>query len=147
VAPAGHSRAAGRRVSAGRPGTLERGVTRRSRNAAAAIPRGEFGPCDPRRPASPTGASVRLTSVVLVIPTRRGGERSEGTSGGRVFAARKRAPDGQCRHGFAGRPAPAYPLGRTAIGGACRQPGVGSRALAAGRWQECISSRALAAGH
>jgi hypothetical protein len=50
VAPAGHSRAAGRRVSAGRPGTLERGVTRRSRNAAAAIPRGEFGPCDPRRP-------------------------------------------------------------------------------------------------
>jgi hypothetical protein len=46
-----------------------------------------------------TGASVRLARVALAIPTRRDDERSEGTSGGRVPASRKRAPDGQCRHG------------------------------------------------
>ncbi len=33
--------------------TLERGATPRSRNAAGAIPRGESGPCDPRRADHP----------------------------------------------------------------------------------------------
>ncbi len=72
--------------------TLERGDTPRRRNAAGAIPRGESGPCDPRR-WDHTGASVRLSSVALAIPTRRGVERSESLSAGRVPASRKRVPD------------------------------------------------------
>jgi hypothetical protein len=62
-----------------------------------------------------TGASVRLTCVVLAIPARRAVERSERWSGGRVPASRKRDPDGQGRRGHArgshlreyGRQAPA----------------------------------------
>ena len=40
----------------------------RSRKAGAAILRGEFGLCDPRRSQTTTGASVRLTSVAHTHP-------------------------------------------------------------------------------
>ena len=50
---------------------------RRSGKTGAAIPRGEFGLCDPRRPHVTTGASVRLTSVAQPHPysPRRRAER------------------------------------------------------------------------
>ncbi len=84
-------------AGAGRPGTLERGASPRSRNAGGAIL--AASPVPAIRVVRPTtGASVRLADGVLTIPTRRGDERSERPSAGRVPASRKRAPDGQCRH-------------------------------------------------
>ena len=52
----------------------------RSRKTGAAIPRGESGLCDPRRPTPPPAHRCAWHVPPKRIPTRRGGERSEGTS-------------------------------------------------------------------
>jgi hypothetical protein len=69
------------------------------RKPGAAIPRGEFRHCDPRRSQATTGASVRLAHVAKRIRTRRASERSESMSGDGFPALRKTAADGQCRRG------------------------------------------------
>ena len=52
----------------------------RSGKTGAAIPRGESGLCDPRRPTPPPAHRCAWHVPPKRIPTRRGGERSEGTS-------------------------------------------------------------------
>ena len=80
-----------RRAGAGRPrpsgaGHLARslasslGRSQRSRKTGAAIPRGESGLCNPRRPTPPPAHRCAWHVPPKRIPTRRGGERSEGTS-------------------------------------------------------------------
>ena len=90
--------AAARRAGAGRPRPLERGVAPRSRKTGGAIPRGEFGPCDPRRSHATTGASVRLASVVHTHPysPRRRAQR-----------AYERGPFYRLAEAGLGRPVPA----------------------------------------
>jgi hypothetical protein len=93
------------RAGAGRPrpsgaGHVVRSVRRlRSRKIGAAIPRDEFGLCDPRSSQATTGASVRLTSVAQAHPysSRLRAERAYEPR--RFSGPRKPAADGQCRRG------------------------------------------------
>ena len=71
----------------------------RSRKAGAAIPRGEFGLCDPRRSQTTTGASVRLTSVAHTHPYSPRLRAQREYERRRVSGPRKPAADGQCRRG------------------------------------------------
>ncbi len=72
--------------------TLERGAALRSRNAGGAIPRGESGPCDPRRPPEHRhiGALGTCRPDHPYSPRQRAQREHERS---RVPASRKRAPD------------------------------------------------------
>jgi hypothetical protein len=71
----------------------------RSGKIGAAIPRGEFGPCDPRRPQATTGASVRLTSVAQAHPYSPRHRAQRAYAPRRFSGPRKPVADGQCRRG------------------------------------------------
>ena len=71
----------------------------RSGKTGAAIPRGEFGLCDPRRSHITTGASVRLTSVAHTHPYSPRQRAQRGYEPRRFSGPRKPAADGQRRRG------------------------------------------------
>jgi hypothetical protein len=71
----------------------------RSGKTGAAIPRGEFGLCDPRRSHTTTGASVRLTSVAHTHPYSPRQRAQRGYEPRRFSGPRKPAADGQRRRG------------------------------------------------
>ena len=71
------SRQAHRRASGvGGRRDAEHAVAARSRKARPAIPRGDFRPCDPRRPTVQAGASVRLAHGVHTHPLVAAGAKA-----------------------------------------------------------------------
>ena len=133
LAPAsllGERAALPRRGGAGRPRPSERGARcgaalrqagRRSRKTGEAIPRGESGLCDPRRPQVTTGASVRLTCVAQARPYSPRRRAQRGYEPRRFSRPAERAADGQCRHAAFAGGADSLPFGPDRVTGSSHQ--------------------------
>ena len=96
-----------RSEASARRSRLRRSSGRRSWKTGGAIPRGEFGLCDPRRSQATTGASVRLTSVAQAHPYSPRYRAKREYERGPFSRLAQRASDGQRRRCAEAAAAPA----------------------------------------